>query len=112
MNVNALNPIFYPASIAIVGASKDPTKRGFRSIQKLLVRGTLVDSQRLAAAIARAPDEPGMQPWASQAARVRERAAAVAEAPGVPLSSAASSPPVSDSAAPTEWPDARSEACR
>jgi acetyltransferase len=37
--MNALNPVFYPASIAIVGASKDPTKRGFRSIQKLLEDG-------------------------------------------------------------------------
>src|SRR5262252_1691121 len=38
-DVNPLHPIFYPASIAIVGASKDPTKRGFRSIQKLLEDG-------------------------------------------------------------------------
>ncbi|HKX39840.1 MAG TPA: acetate--CoA ligase family protein [Burkholderiaceae bacterium] len=37
--MNTLDPIFYPASIAIVGASKDPTKRGFRSIQKLLEDG-------------------------------------------------------------------------
>jgi len=37
--VHALHPIFYPTSIAIVGASKDPTKRGFRSIQKLLDDG-------------------------------------------------------------------------
>ena len=39
--MNALNPIFYPTSIAIVGASKDQTKRGFRSIQKLLEDGFL-----------------------------------------------------------------------
>lgn len=39
MNVNALHPIFYPGSIAVVGASKDPTKRGFRSIEKLLQDG-------------------------------------------------------------------------
>jgi len=39
MTMNPLNPIFYPASIAVVGASKDPTKRGFRSIQKLLEDG-------------------------------------------------------------------------
>lgn len=38
-NMNALHPIFYPRSIAIIGASKDPTKRGFRSIQKLLEDG-------------------------------------------------------------------------
>jgi acetyltransferase len=37
--VNALHPIFYPESIAVVGASKDPTKRGFRSIQKLIEDG-------------------------------------------------------------------------
>jgi acetate---CoA ligase (ADP-forming) len=39
MIVNALHPIFYPESIAVVGASKDPTKRGFRSIQKLIEDG-------------------------------------------------------------------------
>jgi acetyltransferase len=37
--MHALHPIFYPNSIAIVGASRDPTKRGFRSIQKLLDDG-------------------------------------------------------------------------
>lgn len=37
--MSALYQIFYPTSIAIVGASKDPTKRGFRSIQKLLDDG-------------------------------------------------------------------------
>ena len=37
--MNALHPIFYPGSIAVVGASKDPTKRGFRSIEKLLEDG-------------------------------------------------------------------------
>jgi hypothetical protein len=54
-----------------------------RAIEKLLVRGKLEEGQRLAAAIARAPDEPGMQAWASQTARVRERASAVATAAGV-----------------------------
>jgi acetyltransferase len=39
MSMNPLHPIFYPRSIAVVGASKDPTKRGFRSIQKLLDDG-------------------------------------------------------------------------
>lgn len=34
-----LHPLFYPTSIAIIGASKDPTKRGFRSIQKLIEDG-------------------------------------------------------------------------
>jgi len=54
-----------------------------RAIQKLLVRGKLEEGQRLAASIARAPDEPGMQPWAAQAARVRERANAIATAPSI-----------------------------
>jgi acetate---CoA ligase (ADP-forming) len=39
MTRNALQPIFYPRAIAIVGASADPTKRGFRAIQKLLEDG-------------------------------------------------------------------------
>lgn len=34
-----LYSVFYPKSIAVVGASKDPTKRGFRSIQKLVDDG-------------------------------------------------------------------------
>ncbi|MDM0042619.1 acetate--CoA ligase family protein [Variovorax sp. J22G21] len=37
--MNALHPIFYPDSIAVIGASKDQTKRGFRSIQKLVEDG-------------------------------------------------------------------------
>jgi len=37
--MNTLYPVFYPKSIAVVGASKDPTKRGFRSIQKLIDDG-------------------------------------------------------------------------
>ncbi len=37
--MHPLQRVFYPQSIAIVGASKDPTKRGFRSIQKLLEDG-------------------------------------------------------------------------
>lgn len=37
--MNPLHAVFYPSSIAIIGASKDPTKRGFRSIQKLLEDG-------------------------------------------------------------------------
>jgi acetate---CoA ligase (ADP-forming) len=36
MSSHALHEIFYPDSIAVVGASRDQTKRGFRSIQKLL----------------------------------------------------------------------------
>jgi acyl-CoA synthetase (NDP forming) len=34
--MNPLQPIFYPASIAVIGASKDPTKRGYRAVAKLL----------------------------------------------------------------------------
>ncbi|MBI3523568.1 MAG: acetate--CoA ligase family protein [Betaproteobacteria bacterium] len=37
--MHALHHIFYPGSIAIIGASRDPGKRGFRSIQKLLEDG-------------------------------------------------------------------------
>lgn len=36
---NSVNEVFYPNAIAVVGASKDPTKRGFRSIQKLIEDG-------------------------------------------------------------------------
>jgi len=39
MTMHALHRIFYPTSIAIVGASRDPTKRGFRAIEKLLDDG-------------------------------------------------------------------------
>jgi len=54
-----------------------------RAIEKLLVRGNLDEAQRLAASIAKAPDEPGMKPWATQAIRVRERASAIATAPSI-----------------------------
>lgn len=37
--MTSIRDIFYPDSIAVVGASKDETKRGFRSIQKLLGDG-------------------------------------------------------------------------
>lgn len=37
--MNPLFPVFYPQAIAIVGASKDPTKRGFRAVQKLVEEG-------------------------------------------------------------------------
>ncbi|MFI5399576.1 MAG: acetate--CoA ligase family protein [SAR324 cluster bacterium] len=36
---HALSAVLYPDSIAVIGASKDETKRGFRSIQKLLDGG-------------------------------------------------------------------------
>ena len=34
--MSGLHEVFYPRSVAIIGASKDPTKRGFRAIQTLL----------------------------------------------------------------------------
>src|SRR6516165_3129768 len=39
MPAHSLREILYPNSIAVIGASKDQTKRGFRSIQKLLDDG-------------------------------------------------------------------------
>ncbi len=39
MGASSLVPILYPESIAVVGASKDRTKRGFRSIERLLADG-------------------------------------------------------------------------
>jgi cytochrome c553 len=51
-----------------------------RAIERLLVRGKLDDARAFARAISEAPDEPGLTPWAKQAALVRERAAAVASA--------------------------------
>jgi len=51
-----------------------------RAIEHLLVRGKLEEAKQLARAISEAPDEPGATAWAAQAARVRDRAAAVASA--------------------------------
>jgi len=51
-----------------------------RAIEKLLVRGNLEDARAFARAIAEAPEEPGLGPWARQAALVRERAGALAGA--------------------------------
>jgi cytochrome c553 len=51
-----------------------------RTIEKLLVRGRLDEARSLARAIAEAPDEPGLGPWAKQAMVVRDRAAALANA--------------------------------
>ena len=39
MPVHSLTEILYPDSIAVIGASKEETKRGFRSIQKLIEDG-------------------------------------------------------------------------
>jgi cytochrome c553 len=54
-----------------------------RAIERLLIRGKLDDATRFAAAIAEAPDEPGLGTWAAHAAVVRERAAALARATAV-----------------------------
>ena len=50
------------------------------SISAQFEHDMLVRMQQLARGISEAPDEPGAAPWAAQAARVRERAAAVAAA--------------------------------
>jgi cytochrome c553 len=52
----------------------------FGAIERLLVRGKLAEVRDLARAIGVAPDEAGLSAWAAQAAVVRDRAAAVANA--------------------------------
>lgn len=54
-----------------------------RAIQKLLLRGKREEAVALAAAIAEAPDEPGLGELTVHATRVRELAAALARAPTV-----------------------------
>lgn len=54
-----------------------------RSVEKLLVRGKLDEAQNLASAIFRAPDEPGLAPFAPEAIEVRGRASAVATASSI-----------------------------
>jgi cytochrome c553 len=49
-----------------------------RAIDKLIVSGKLDTVKSFAKAIAEAPDEAGLGPWAKQAALVRERAGALA----------------------------------
>jgi cytochrome c553 len=51
-----------------------------RAIERLLIRGQLDDAKRFAAAIAEAPDEPGLGAWTRHAMIVRERAAELARA--------------------------------
>jgi len=51
-----------------------------RAIEKLLIHGKLDDAKSLAAAIAEAPDEPGLGAWNAQAVRVREAAAQLSRA--------------------------------
>jgi cytochrome c553 len=54
-----------------------------RAIERLLIRSKLDDAQYFAKSLASEPDVPGLEPWAKQIALVRERAAAVATAPGI-----------------------------
>lgn len=54
-----------------------------RAIERLLIRGKLEETRELARAVAEAPVEPDLGAWAAQTQAVRDRAAAVASAPGV-----------------------------
>jgi cytochrome c553 len=54
-----------------------------RSIELLLVHGKLDDAKAFARMIAEAPDVPGLEPFAKRAAAVRERAASLADSPGI-----------------------------
>lgn len=54
-----------------------------RAIERVLVRGGLDDARALAASLASGPEPPALEAWARQAALVRERAEALAAAPGV-----------------------------
>lgn len=51
-----------------------------RAMERLLLRGRLDEARDFARAIAQAPDDPGSAAFATQSARVRERAAALADA--------------------------------
>lgn len=51
-----------------------------QAIEHLLVRNQLDEARELARGIALAPDEPGMSAWATETAKVREQASAVANA--------------------------------
>ena len=51
-----------------------------RAIERLLIRGRLDEAKVFAAAIAEAPDEPGLGPWTLHAVAVRDRAGALARA--------------------------------
>lgn len=60
--------------------------RGFdlsRAIERLLVRGALDDARALAESLANASEPAALEAWAREAAVVRERAAALAAAPGI-----------------------------
>ncbi|HEV7556085.1 MAG TPA: hypothetical protein VGO00_11545 [Kofleriaceae bacterium] len=51
-----------------------------RAIERLLLRGKLDEARNFARAIAISPDEVGLTAWATHAARVRDRAAELANA--------------------------------
>jgi cytochrome c553 len=51
-----------------------------RTMEKLLVHGKLEEAQFLAQAMSQAPDVPGLGAWATETARTRDRAAAIAKA--------------------------------
>ena len=52
-------------------------------IERLLIRGKLDDARYFAQQLATVPDFPGVEPWASQLALVRERAGEIASAPSL-----------------------------
>ena len=52
-----------------------------RAIERLLIAGKLDEARGLAGALAVESDTPGLEPWSTQVALVRTRAAAVASAP-------------------------------
>lgn len=54
-----------------------------RTIEQLVIHGKLDAAKAYADAIATAPDEPGLEPFAKRAAAVRARAAELATAPSV-----------------------------
>lgn len=55
----------------------------FATIERALIRGRLDEARALARGLGAAPDEPGFEAWQQQAAVVRERALALANATGI-----------------------------
>lgn len=54
-----------------------------RAIERVLVRGGLDDARALAASLASTSEPSALEAWGRQTALVRERAAALADAPGI-----------------------------
>lgn len=54
-----------------------------RAIERVLVRGGLDDARALAASLANTSEPAALEGWGRQTALVRERAAALADAPGI-----------------------------